>query len=72
MQEHACQNPTTKILRQPTVIERTGISATTIWRLERRGDFPPRVRLSPGAIGWRENDIENWIESRAAEARQAR
>jgi len=55
------------ILRKPRVEQRTGLSGTTIWRLERRGEFPPHVRLSPGAIGWLESDIEAWIAERARE-----
>lgn len=56
-------NPET-ILRQPEVCRITQLSRVTIWRLERKGDFPARLRLSSNAIGWRESDILEWIESR--------
>ncbi len=53
-----------KILRIRNVTEATGLSRTTLWRLERRGDFPHRIRLSPNSIGWIETEVEEWIESR--------
>ena len=53
-----------KILRTPEVTNITGLSRTTLWRLERRGDFPRRIRLSPNSTGWLESEIEGWIESR--------
>ncbi len=52
------------ILRFPEVARRTGLSRTTIWRRERAGDFPRRVRLAPNSTGWIEAEVEQWIESR--------
>jgi prophage regulatory protein len=54
------------ILDEGRVEAVTSLSRTTRWRLERRGQFPKRVRLSPGRVGWRQADIEAWISSRAA------
>ncbi len=28
------------------------LSRTTLWRLERDGQFPQRIQVSPGRIGW--------------------
>jgi len=53
-----------KILRTPEVIGLTGLSRATIWRLERKGKFPSRLRLSENAIGWHEDEIMQWIASR--------
>jgi prophage regulatory protein len=41
------------------------MSDTTIWRWERNGKFPKSIKLSGGAIAWREADIERWIAERA-------
>lgn len=54
------------ILRFPQVKDMTGLSRTTIWRLEQTGDFPKRVQLSPNAVGWRESEINHWQSSRIA------
>jgi prophage regulatory protein len=54
----------TRLLRRPAVLERVALSDTTIWRLERAGKFPRSLQLSPGAVAWRESDIEAWIAER--------
>ena len=53
-----------KILRTPEVIRITGLSRVTLWRLERKGKFPSRLRLSENAIGWHEDEIIDWLASR--------
>jgi prophage regulatory protein len=62
----------TKILRRRAVVERVGLSSTTIWRLVRAGRFPAPVQLSAQAIGWREHDIEAWLTSREVSPEGAR
>ncbi|UZE95891.1 helix-turn-helix transcriptional regulator [Alkalimarinus alittae] len=54
------------ILRFPEVKKRTSLSRSTIWRLEQSGSFPQRIQLSPNAVGWKESDIRQWLESRTA------
>ena len=54
-----------RLLRLPVVAARVGLSATTIWRQRRRGQFPDPVRISPGCVAWREADVESWIASRS-------
>lgn len=57
-----------KLLRAPQVKALTGLSRMTIYRLEQRGEFPSRVRLSRNSVAWRDQDVENWIASRPAVA----
>ncbi len=52
------------ILRTNDVTQKTGLSRTTLWRLERKGDFPKRIRLGANSVGWREEEIEAWIDRR--------
>ena len=52
------------ILRLPQVLEMTGISESTIRRLESCGDFPPRLKLSARLIGWQKSTIEAWLAGR--------
>ena len=54
----------TRILRKPQVLARLGVSGTTLWRMQRRNEFPKPFRISPGLIGWRETDVDRWIEER--------
>ena len=53
-----------KLLRFPVVRERTGLSRSTIWRLERRGEFPKHHRIAPNIVAWSEPEISRWIEER--------
>ena len=55
---------TSSLLRLPDVRKVTGLSRSSIYRLESTGDFPKRVRLSERACAWRENELLDWIDSR--------
>jgi len=50
-----------KILRMPTVLERTGLSRSTLYRKMKSGTFPNQVQLSEHCCGWRESAINRWI-----------
>jgi prophage regulatory protein len=53
--------PPLRMLRFPAVRERTGLSRSTIWRLEQRGSFPRHRRISANAVAWLEEDVVAWI-----------
>jgi len=55
---------TNKALRLPAVIERTGLSRSSIYRLVQLGQFPANIKLSERASAWRESDVTAWLESR--------
>ena len=60
-----------RLVRLPEVLEITGLSRTTIWRRAREGSFPSPVRLGgerTRAVGWREQDIYDWIDSLSSAA----
>ena len=56
-----------KLLRFPAVRDRSGLSRSTIWRLERRGAFPRHHRISANAVAWVEDDIANWIRRKISD-----
>ena len=60
----AAHAPAVKLLRFPVVRERTGLSRSTIWRLERRGEFPKHHRIAPNIVAWSELEVSRWIEER--------
>lgn len=64
----AATSVTLRMLRFPAVRERTGLSRSTVWRLERCGSFPRHRRLSLNAVAWVEQEIVEWLSARAAEA----
>jgi prophage regulatory protein len=36
------------------------LGRTTVWRLQRKGEFPRSYEVSPGRQAWRESDILAW------------
>ncbi|MBT3923558.1 MAG: AlpA family phage regulatory protein [Nitrospina sp.] len=52
------------MLNPSEVVKKTGLSRVTLWRLEKIGQFPARVNLTEARVGWPENEIDEWIESR--------
>ncbi len=53
-----------KILRFPEVEEKIGLSRSTVWRLEKTGKFPQRVRIGLRGIGWYESEIDDFLANR--------
>ena len=52
------------ILRRKEVEARTGLSRSTIYlRIQERA-FPRPINLGGRAVGWLENEIEEWLEAR--------
>ncbi|MFZ4580085.1 MAG: helix-turn-helix transcriptional regulator [Myxococcota bacterium] len=52
------------ILRRRDVCQVTGLSYSSIWRLELAGRFPSRIRLSPNSVGWRATEVDAWVRDR--------
>jgi prophage regulatory protein len=59
-------DPASEVIRPRHLKHVVGLSAPTIWRLRRAGTFPPPLQLSPGRVGWRRCDLEQWLETRRA------
>ena len=55
---------TGEVIRRKELSKITGLSMTTLWRWEREGSFPNRIRLSNHSVGWRRSDIETWLATR--------
>ncbi|EIJ36224.1 helix-turn-helix transcriptional regulator [Thiothrix nivea] len=52
---------TASISRLKDVIAQTGLSKSTIYRLEAAGKFPARVKIGLRAVGWKSADIQAFI-----------
>lgn len=53
-----------KVLKKRQIMEITGLSRSTLYREERAGRFPARVLISVKRVGWFQDEIEAWLESR--------
>ena len=49
------------------VSELLGISVSTINRLVQKGDFPSKIKLSPGRKVFMKFQIDEWIKSKRSE-----
>jgi len=52
------------ILRLTEVLKRTGLSRATIYNRIAKREFPHQVSLGARAVGWLEEEIEDWIDGR--------
>ena len=57
---------TDHIIRAKEVQSMTGLSRTTLWRMENKGEFPRRVSLGVGSVGWRHSEVQQWLANRQA------
>lgn len=44
--------------------EKTGLSTVTIWRMEKRGEFPQRRQISANRVAYLESEVDDWMQSR--------
>jgi prophage regulatory protein len=54
------------MLRLSQVIERTGLGKTSIYTLQKSGNFPHSVGLTANSVRWIEAEIEAWLTIQAA------
>jgi prophage regulatory protein len=52
-----------RIIRLKTVLSRTGLSRSTVYRKMQDGTFPQNLKISTRCAGWRESAIEAWISA---------
>ena len=49
-------------IRRNQLKQITGLSPSTIWRLEAEGAFPRRRKLSAGTVGWIYEEVLRFLE----------
>ena len=63
--------PKYRIMRLPEVKAVTGLSRSTIYFRIDLGTFPKQVSLGGRAVGWLENEIQEWLQRQIEASRQA-
>ncbi len=61
-----------KILRLPIVMDRTGLSRSTVYQRVTEGKFPRPVSLGARDVGWIEAEVEEWIACQIEASRELR
>lgn len=59
------------LLRLRDVIGRVGLARASIYRMVRRGEFPPPVHPTPATSAWVSTEIDDWIAERVNASRAA-
>ncbi len=52
-----------RILRKKEVLKVIGKSESSLYRDINAGRFPTPVRLGQNSVGWREDDVRNWLDA---------
>jgi prophage regulatory protein len=52
-----------RILRLPAVLDRTGLSRSTLYRKIQAGTFPEQVKIAVRCSGWRESAVNDWLRN---------
>lgn len=60
-----------RIVRLKTVLVRTGLSRSTLYRKISEGSFPKQIPISAHGAGWRESAINRWISDPAGYRHEA-
>jgi len=58
-----------RLLPWGRVQEIAGISRATAWRMQKTGDFPDPVPVSPNRVAWWESELTAWKATRKASGR---
>ena len=58
-----------RIVRLPAVQARTGLARSTIYVRLAEGSFPRPVQLGARAVGWIEEEVDEWIRKQIALSR---
>jgi len=53
-----------KIHRLSSALAITGLCRTSLYNYLKEGKFPEPVRLGARAVGWRESELAEWVQSR--------
>lgn len=53
-----------RIMRLPAVLNATGLTRSTVYRLMAERTFPASVKLTRRCVGWRQDDVRRWTIER--------
>lgn len=51
----------TRVLRLTQVLDRVGLSRSTVYERIKKGTFPRQITLGARAVGWLEHEIDAWL-----------
>ena len=65
--DHRSKDPAIdEMVTMANVVRMTGLSKSTLWRMQEDGTFPMRINLGDRRVGWPRSVVETWREERKA------
>lgn len=61
-----------RVLSKRQLKELVLYSPQHVARLEKAGNFPKRVRLGPSRVGWVEDEVLDWLQTRLDDREEPR
>jgi prophage regulatory protein len=61
--KHAMTDAPDRILRLQSVLDRTGLKRSPLYRKMENGSFPRQLKLSARCAGWRESAVNEWMRN---------
>ena len=58
--------PLRRTIKKPELHQMVPLADSTIWEMERRGEFPKRFLLTPRCVVWDLAEVEAWLALRRA------
>ena len=52
-----------RFVRLPEVMQRCGLSRSSIYQKMADGSFPAQIKISKRSVAWLEGDLIDWIEA---------
>ena len=59
------ENTGRRVIRKRELFKMIPLSDVTVWRMERKGEFPKRFTLGGRAVGWFADEIAEWLDAKA-------
>jgi len=56
--------PLPRTIKKPELRQLVPLADSTIWEMEKRGEFPQRFLLTPRCVVWDLGEVKAWLEKR--------
>ena len=67
MHSNTTLQPEDEFIRRPALLELVGMSKSHQARLEKRGEFPRRVKLGERCAAWSRDEVRQWMVTKRNE-----
>ena len=59
------------LIRLKKVEAKTGLKKSMVYDLMNKGEFPKSIKIGERAVAWIESEVDQWIQNKIPESRQA-